>query len=223
MKLQLINKYQETSNAVSFVFTSKDIKTWQAGQYLNITMPDIPPVNADRIFTIASAPHEGHILITTIITDSNYKKKMNSLNVGDLVEVDQLGGDFVWQDDGRPKLYLAGGIGSTTYRSIILDRLHKNLPNNSVLLYAGRPSQRPFLEEFSNAQKQDKSLKVYHFEDKRLTFSDLTELAPDFAKRTVYLAGSQNFVESFGEELQNAGALRENLKYDWFDGYTSLE
>lgn len=223
MKLCLKKKYQEVGDITSFIFTSDDIKTWQAGQYINITMPDVPPVDADRLFTIASAPHEGHLLITTIIRQSRYKQRMNKLRVGEVVEADQLGGDFIWQNDGREKLYLAGGIGVTTYRSILVDRLNKKLPNNAVLLYAGRKQQRPFVKELSQIAKDDKSLNIFHFEIERLTINAIARDVPDYAKRTIYLAGSQTFVEGLGNDLQTAGVPRAQLKYDWFDGYISLE
>lgn len=223
MKLQLQKKYKESETISSFIFISEDVTSWQAGQYINITMPGISPVNADRIFTIASAPHEGHLLITTIIRDSDYKQKMDSLIPGDIVEADQLGGDFVWQDNGQDKLYLAGGIGVTTFRSIILDRYHKKLLNKAALLFAGKPQQRPFVDELIAISEQDKTLRLFHFESERITLEAIQRDVPDYATRTIYLAGSQQFVESLGDSLQSAGVPRLQLKYDWFDGYISLE
>lgn len=186
-------------------------------------MPGVPPVDADRIFTIATAPHEGHVLITTIIGESAYKQQMDRLQPGDVVEADQLGGDFIWQDDGRDKLYLAGGIGVTPFRSIIADRQHHALPQNAALLYTGRPNQRPFLAELAAAVQEDPSLQLFHFEKERITLEVIARDVPDYSQRTVYLAGSQIFVEGLGDVLQSAGMPRSQLKYDWFDGYISLE
>ena len=186
-------------------------------------MPDVPVVGADRIFTIASAPHEEHLLITTIITQSDYKQKMNTLQPGDVVEADQLGGDFVYQENSRKKLYLAGGIGVTPYRSIIVDRFYNNFPNNATLLYTGRPGQRPFITELEYIAHRDETLQLFQFESERITFSTIKRDVPDYAERTIYLAGSQQFVETLGENLHSQGVPRSQLKYDWFDGYISLE
>ena len=223
MELCFVKKYQEVGDVISFVFTSNDVQSWEAGQYINISMPDVPVVGADRIFTIASAPHEEHLLITTIITQSDYKQKMNTLQPGDVVEADQLGGDFVYQENSRKKLYLAGGIGVTPYRSIIVDRFYNNFPNNATLLYTGRPGQRPFITELEYITHRDETLQLFQFESERITFSTIKRDVPDYAERTIYLAGSQQFVETLGENLHSQGVPRSQLKYDWFDGYDSLE
>ncbi len=223
MKLRLKKKYIEVGEAVSFIFESDDVINWQAGQYINIAMPDIPPASADRLFTIASAPHEGHILVTTFIGPSAYKQRMNQLKLGDVVEADQLGGDFVWQLDGRQKLYLAGGIGATTFRSIILDRIHNRLPNEAIMLYAGKAGRRPFVNELRKFESQDPTLEIKDYVETRLTLERLVQDVPDVMGRTVYLAGSQQFSEMLGEGLIAKGIPRVQIKYDYFDGYVDIE
>ena len=224
MKLILKKRYVELGEIHSFIFETKEQRlAWQAGQYINITMPDIPPVSADRLFTIASAPYEKHILITTILGVSAFKRKMAGLKIGDSVEADQVGGDFVWQDDGRKKLYIAGGIGVTTFRSIILDQIHRGIPNNARLLYAGKDDRRPFVELLESATRQDKSLTKKDYTTTRLTLEQLIKDVPDVFQRTVYLAGSQVFSEMLGEGLLQKGIQREFIKYDYFDGYSDLE
>ncbi len=223
MRLRLKRKYIELGEVVSFIFEPLDKIEWQAGQYINITMPDVPPVGADRLFTIASAPFEKDILITTFIGESDYKQRMNSLQIGNEVEADQVGGDFTWQDDGRQKLYLAGGIGVTTFRSIILDRIHNNLPNQALMLYAGKDGRRPFVEELRKLEKHDNSLQIRDYDKIRLTLDQLIKDVPDVMDRTVYLAGSQQFSEALGEGLIAKGITRAQIKYDYFDGYIDIE
>lgn len=244
MKLKFLRKQHEVGEVFSFYFTSEDLKNWLPGQYLNLTMPDIPPVYADRLFTIASAPHEDIIQITTIIGPSPFKQKLNSLKKGDEVEADQLGGDFTW--DAVPsalsndevtgssvipaqavtqakRLFIAGGIGVTPYISIIRDKLHRNQPLDATLLYAGKSESRPFLEELAQAETKDESFKVKHYESTRLTLEQLLKDIPDIQNYIVYLAGSQKFSETIGEGLIATGFPRSQIKYDYFDGYTSLE
>lgn len=219
----LVKCFVEVGEIYSFVFKPDSQITWQAGQYINITMPSVPPSGSDRLFTIASAPFEQHILITTILGPSAYKKKMATLKPGDSVEADQVGGDFTWQDDGSQKLYIAGGIGSTTFRSIVLDNIEKKRPNNALMLYAGKEDRRPFVDEFARATVQDKSLTLKHYDTTRLTLETLLRDVPDVFERTVYLAGSQAFSEELGEGLIKKGITRSQIKYDYFDGYQDLE
>lgn len=223
MKLVLKSRVNEVGEVVSFIFTSKDLTTWRAGQYINLCMPEVPPAVADRLFTIASAPYEQEIRITTYIGNSLFKQRMNQLEIDDEVKADQLGGDFVWLDDGRKKLYIAGGIGVTTFRSIILDQIHKGVPNNATLLYAGKNSRRPFVEELQQAAMEDKSLEIKDYVKTRLTLIQLINDIPDVMERTVYLAGSQKFSEEIGEGLIQKGIDRSQIKYDYFDGYENIE
>lgn len=208
---------------VSFVFEPLEPLSWLAGQYINLTMPDVPPVDQDRLFTIASAPYEKDLLITTYLGSSSYKKRMARLEVGEIIEADQLGGDFTWQNDGRQKLYIAGGIGVTTFRSIILDQINKKIPNDALLLYAGRQDRRPFMDLLRAAVSDDPSLTMKIYDKTRLTLQQLLQDVPDVFERTVYLAGSQTFSEMLGEGLIKQGIERQYIKYDYFDGYVDIE
>lgn len=219
MKVKFLKSQNEVGDVYSYFFELPDDLNWIAGQYLNYTLDGIPPASAERLFTIASAPYENILRVTTIAGSSDFKKRLRLLQKGDLVEVDQLGGDFVWQDDGRDKLYLAGGVGITPFRSIILDRLHNQQANKAILMYAGRKDHRPFIEELEDVESKDKSFKKIDYQDKRITLDEISKNIPDYKSRTIYIAGPQPFVEGLGDALFADGLPRHQIKYDWFDGY----
>lgn len=222
MKLVYLDRKNEVGQIESFFFKSDDLKSWQAGQYINLTMSDVPPAIADRLFSIASAPFEDVIRITTVIGPSDFKQRMAKLKAGEIVEADQLGGDFVWQDEPTKKLFIAGGIGISAFRPIILERAHKGLTLNTRLLYAGKPERRPFISEIQKVANQDDTFKVTDFINDRLTIDSLIKAVPDYEGRLIYLAGSQEFVEGLGEGLMARGLPRERIKYDWFDNYKGV-
>lgn len=219
MKLRFIRSEQEVGDVNSYFFEPLQEVQWQAGQYLNLTLSGVPPVFSERLFTIASAPHEGYIQITTLVTSSPFKQCLIQLQTGDVIDADQLGGDFVWVDDGRKKLFLAGGIGITPFRSIILDLLKQGVAINAELLFGGRKDQQPFVSELQKSAEKDSTLGLTIVTDRRITMEDITQSAPDFAERLIYLAGPQTFVEGFGEYFMASGISRSQIKYDWFDGY----
>lgn len=220
MTLKFLHKKHEVGTIYSFFFENSEKIDWIAGQYLNLTMSDVPPVYADRIFTIASAPHENHLMITTWISESPFKKRLMELKPSEEVLADQLGGDFYWEDDGRDKLYLAGGIGITPFRSILIDRIHNKLPNNAVVLWSGKNEGRPFVGEINDLSDSDSTLRIHHYIDERIDVQQIHAAVPDFHGRTIYLAGSQQFVDGLGQALMATGIPRSHLRYDWFDGYT---
>lgn len=223
MQLKLQEIRAEVGDIITFIFEPLEQVSWLAGQYINLTMPDVPPVDSDRLFTIASAPHEQHIQITTYPGESSYKQRMIQLQPGDIIEADQLGGDFTWNDAGRQKVYVAGGIGVTTFRSIILDQIYRGIPNDAVLLYAGKDDRRPFVGELQEAAQNDSTLTIKDYVTTRLTLERLLADVTDVYERTVYLAGSQSFSEMIGEGLIQNGMPRTQIKYDYFDGYESIE
>lgn len=239
MKLSYIKKQHEVGEVWSYFLEPHGMPKWQAGQYLNLTMPDVPPVFADRILTIASAPHEPLLQFTTLLTPSPFKQKLDSLKPDDAIEADQLGGDFTY-DSVIPareavsganetlgiqtkRLFIAGGIGVTPYLSIIRDKLHKNEPLNSTLLYAGKNEKRPFVEELHQAVRKDPSLEIKEYSDVRLSLQQLKKDIPNITDYIVYLAGSQKFSENLGEGLVASGFPRSQIKYDYFDGYVDIE
>lgn len=220
MKLKFVEKRHECDTIYSFIFEPKEAMTWEAGQYINYTLSGIPPADADRLFTIASAPSEGHVRLTTFIGESQFKQKLAILEPGAEVEVDQLGGDFVWQDDPVKKLYIAGGLGITPFRSSIVERANQGLPNTATLLWAGQDEQCPFLEEITQLADKDDELTLVRSIGERLNAENIREKVADIEDRLIYIAGSQQFVESIGESLHESGIPKGRIKYDWFDGYT---
>ncbi|MCB9822668.1 FAD-dependent oxidoreductase [Candidatus Nomurabacteria bacterium] len=219
MKTRFLKSEHEVGEVYSYYFQMPDGFVWEAGQYLNYTLSGLSPSSSERLFTIASAPHEKILRVTTIAGSSDFKKKLRELKSGDKVEIDQLGGDFVWQDDGRQKLYLAGGIGVTPFRSIVLDRYHKKLKNESILMYAGRPDHRPFLADFEDVEASDDTFIKLDYPEIRITLEEISIVVPDYKDRTIYIAGPQPFVEGLGDALFEDDIPRAQIKYDWFDGY----
>lgn len=225
MVLKLLSKKHETGNIWSFFFEPQEKIDWIPGQYLNLTMPEVPPVYADRLFTIASGPYEKVIQVTTFIGESPFKQKLASLEAGTEVEADQIGGDFTLHPDHTPvdfskRLFLAGGLGITPFKSMVAETAHSGEPLNTVLLWSGRDEQCPFVNELDEFAKKDPTFDIKRFTEKRIDSEKINVLVADLDERLIFLAGSQEFVENLGDGLMALGIPRSQLKYDWFDGYS---
>lgn len=228
ISLSFVKKQHEVGEVWSYFFEPHNMPEWQAGQYMNLTMPGVAPVFADRILTIASAPHEPLLQFTTILTPSPFKQKLDSLQSRDEVEADQLGGDFTYNstratDPNLKRLFIAGGIGITPYLSIIRDRLYRKQPLNATLLYAGKNERRPFKDELKKVPQNDHTFTFREYSDVRLDVKQLKQDIPNISEFIVYLAGSQKFSENIGEGLVSTGFPRDQIKYDYFDGYIDIE
>jgi hypothetical protein len=105
--LQLEHKQPEAGNVWSFRFRPSEPLDWLAGQFIRVELPHTHPdaEGTKRYFTIASAPHEGHVQISTRITDSSFKQTLAQLPIGrELLMLDPPAGDFVWPTNPVPPI-----------------------------------------------------------------------------------------------------------------------
>ncbi|HEY0964922.1 MAG TPA: FAD-dependent oxidoreductase [Candidatus Saccharimonadales bacterium] len=216
-KFRLIRSYDEVSNIRTFVFEANGV-TWQAGQYQTW---ELPQVEGDekakkRFFTIAAAPSEGELHISTRVSDSPFKQALNALQPGDEIEAYDIEGDFTWETE-EPVVLVAGGIGVTPYRSILLERAAQGKLLNAHLLYFGRDENFAFRGEFDQLVEAHPQLKIDYIVGESISVDAILAHAPEATSQTTYLSGPEPMVDAVGEDLQNRGVT---LKQDWFPGYT---
>ena len=150
------------------------------------------------------------------MTDSAFKQALNALQPGDEIEAHSIEGDFTWETDGSVVL-VAGGIGVTPYRSMLLDRAATGRPIAAHLLYFGRDENFAFRGEFDRLLETHPELRIDYIVGEPITPDAILVYAPEAAEKTTYLSGPEPMVDAIGDELQARGVV---LKQDWFPGYT---
>lgn len=216
--IKLVKSYSEAGNIKTFVFEAGDA-TWQPGQYQTYVLPQIENDKAGkRFFTIASAPHEQEIHISTRVSDSEFKQKLNSLQPGDTIEASGIAGDFIWDSNDQVVL-VAAGIGVTPYRSMLLERSINGNPLNATLLYFGRDEDFAFKSELDRLKAEHPELAVHYIVGQPVTVETILAYAPQSTEQTVYMSGPEAMVDSVGDDLTTRGVT---LKQDWFPGYDEL-
>jgi ferredoxin-NADP reductase len=227
MKLKLIEKRQEISDVISFIFTPSEPLAWKAGQFIHYVLHHAPTDDrgSDRWFTNSAAPFENHVRITTRINSekgSSFKKKLNSLAEGKSIEISLVDGDFTLDDPNQEHVFLAGGIGITPFRSILVQLHHDKSPINVTLLYANRDNNVVFKEEFEEIAKNNPHFKIHYIlSPERIDENKINELVPDITKPIFYVSGPEPMVEALGETLKKMGIPEDHLKQDWFPGYAA--
>lgn len=216
-RVKLIRSYDEAGNIRTFVFETGGA-SWQAGQYQTWELPQVEGDKDARRhwFTIASAPSEGEFHISTRISDSTFKQALNAMQPGDEIETRKIEGDFTWEGDESVVL-VAGGIGVTPYRSILLERVAVGKPLNAHLLYFGRDENFAFRGEFDRLATEHPELTIDYVVGESITAETIVMHAPESIGQTVYLSGPEAMVDAVGDELKERGI---SLKQDWFPGYT---
>lgn len=224
MKLTLVEKKEILPNVTTFIFQPPEKITWKAGQYFHYVLHHLPTDDrgSDRWFTIASAPFEEHIQITTRFSEkgSSFKKKLQSLEVGKKIEVTDVVGKFIVEDPAREYVFIAGGIGITPFRSILKQLDHDKQPINVTLLYANRDQNIVFKDELEEIASRNSNFTIHYvFSPERVDEAKIKELVPDFANKIFYVSGPEPMVDAMGELLKTMGIAEENIKQDWFPGY----
>lgn len=221
MQFTLKEKQPWDDQIVSFVFEPSQPVTWEAGQFIKYTLPhDQPDEKGEtRFFTIAAAPYEKNLTITTRLTGSTFKNALDALQPGDTIEAGVPDGDFVWQEVEKPIVLVAGGIGVTPYYAMLKDRAEAGDPLNATLVYANRNDAVLYKAELDNWQAQHPELTVHYLVGERLLQERLLELVPGLNSSLVYLSGPEPMVESLGEDLKQGGLSEAYLKQDFFPNY----
>lgn len=228
MKLKLINKKKESENVWSYIFEPDSPIFWTAGQFLVYFLshkdPDLR--GKQRFFTISSAPYEKDIMLTTRLSPENsssFKKALNEIKPGDTIDVKGPDGDFVLGDPNKKYVFIAGGIGITPFRSIILDLVHKNQPLNISLLYANRTDDFAFKDELEPLRVNNPNFKIHYIvSPNQIDENAIKEFVPNLKKVIFYISGPEKMVEDLGEMLKKMGIAEDHLKQDYFPGYDPI-
>jgi ferredoxin-NADP reductase len=215
--LKLLSSYPEVGNIRTFVFEAGGL-TWLAGQYQTYILNAVEGKEAEkkRFFTIAAAPSEGEIHISTRVTESKFKQALNAMQPGDTIEAHNIEGDFTWEETGEPVVLVAAGIGVTPFRSILLERHALGKPLNATLVHFNREDAVPFRTEFEKLAAEHPELTLNYIVGQPVTAEAILEIAPSASSQVTYLSGPEPMVDAVGDELKKHGI---NLKQDWFPGY----
>ena len=232
MKLTLVKKIEEAKNTKSFYFKSEEPLQWIPGQYIYIALPRLnypDERGATRHFTISSSPTEGRLIqvTTRIREESGYKKTLNELPIGSIVEGKGPQGTFVFPYSLLPiryHLFLAGGIGITPFRSMIKYNIDKNLSIPMYLIYSNSDSDFIFKKELDTWQKKNSNIKITYFDssvsghlDAQKLFHLLTTY--NILHTTFFVVGPNPFVDAIEEILLGLQIPEDSIKTEKFTGY----
>lgn len=227
MILTFTERIQNTSDCFSFYFKPESPFTWKAGQHATFIIPHEEPDDRgiNRFFTIASAPHEEFVMVTTRYAQeksSTFKKAMMQLEKGQTITAIGPDGDFIIEDFSKSYALIAGGIGITPFRSILLDLEYKKKINDIeiFLLYSNKNSEVVFKDDFDMLAGSFNKFKVRYVISPEICSANLIMIAvPFFKERTFYISGPAGMVQSIEDGLFAEGIIEDQLKRDYFPGY----
>jgi ferredoxin-NADP reductase len=195
-------------DVVEYVFDADRPLRFAPGQYVEV---DVPHRHTDargrrRMFSAVSAPGSEVVLATRHPEPgSSYKRALAALAPGDRVRVTAVHGDFVWPASG-PVLLVGAGIGVTPFLSQLAAH-----PDRDVVVVVGERDDQPYVAELEAS-----SARVVRLPVERVLGDVIAELVPDLDRRTAFVSGRPDFVDSVARSLR--GRVRR-IKRDHFLGY----
>lgn len=211
-----------------------DIPGWpghRAGQHIDVRLTAEDGYQAERSYSIASAPDGTRVELTVVhIDDGEVSPYLTSqLQPGDQIELrGPVGGYFVWEPplDG-PLLLVAGGSGVTPLMAMIRLRAAARSDVDTRLLFSSRSWDDVIYRE--ELQRLNGSgLTVVHTLTpsqppgwtgyaRRVDAQMLAEVGPDPGKRPrVYICGPTPFVEAAAQALVHLGHQPRAIKTERF-------
>jgi ferredoxin-NADP reductase len=165
---RVIKRIDETARTRTLVLEVPDWPGHKAGQHIDVRLTAPDGYQAQRSYSIASAPEDsGHVALTVERIDDG---EVSPYLAGELAIGDQLafrgpiGGYFVWSADmGGPLLLVAGGSGICPLMAMLRHRARQVSTVPTRLLYSSRSLEDVIYRgELDSLASRGDGLGVFH-------------------------------------------------------------
>ena len=233
----LLGRETVADRTMSFHFAKPVGWSYRAGQFVDITLLDPPETDAEgnlRGFSISSAPREDVITITTRLRDTAFKRVLQAVPLGTLVKMEGPFGDLRLHHAARPAVLLAGGIGITPFRSILVETIGGGALRYPVVLFHAnrRPEDAAFADEFRSLGHRDPNLTFvptmtampgsgYAWDGERghIDAAMLRRHVDGLVDPIYYIAGPPGMVQALRTMLIASGVDEDDVRIEEFTGY----
>jgi ferredoxin-NADP reductase len=230
---EVVDVIDETPRVRSIVL---DVPEWmghRAGQHVDVRLTAEDGYQAQRSYSIASAPEDQRLALTVEgLPDGEVSSYLvGELRTGDMLELrGPVGGYFVWDADrGGPLLLIAGGSGIVPLMSMLRHRNASGAEVGAKLLYSSRSWEDViYRDELERLASADHGPGVVHTLTRsqppgwtgyarRVDGQMLAETAwPASSMPSAFVCGPTPFVESVAAALVLLGYPATSVKTERF-------
>ena len=222
----------ETSRTASISLDPPDWPGHLAGQHVDVRLTAEDGYQAERSYSIASAPDDPGLMLTVERLDDGEVSPYltDELRPGDELELrGPIGGYFVWEESLRgPLLLVAGGSGVVPLRSILRYRERTGSTTPARLLYSVRSLPDVIYHDELDRYDQDQGVEVIYTLTRqqppgwtgrtgRVNAAMLTDIAwPASQNPLAFVCGPTSFVEAVADALVGLGYPPGRVKTERF-------
>jgi len=230
---EIIAVRDEAAHARSLVLQVEGWQAHQAGQHVDVRLTAADGYQAQRSYSISSAPLASHAeLLVDRVPDGEVSPYLaGEARVGDRFELrGPIGGYFVWTPEyGGPLLLIAGGSGIAPVASILAHRAVAARCLPTQVLYSVRTTQDIIFKERLEAWKRDDpalavSLTLTRSAPadwtgyrRRIDAAMLREVSFEMSDMPLaYVCGPTTMVEAAADALVRVGYPAERIRTERF-------
>ena len=235
-KVKLLKKQTVAENTMAFYLERPPGFDFIAGQNVDVGLIDheiADPNDSARAFSIASAPHENHLLIVARMRDNQYKNALKDLPEGELLDIYGPYGSFkLHKDASIPAVFIIGGIGITPCYSILCDAVFQRSDRPLYLFYSNRQlKDAAYLKELLDMQNELANFKFiptltspmsnsngWQYEKGYINFGMISRYVSDPASAKYYIVGPSRMVWPMVQHLDGK-VPRINMLVEDFTGF----
>jgi ferredoxin-NADP reductase len=215
----------ETPQVKTIVLDAADWPGHRAGQHVDVRLTAEDGYQAQRSYSIASAPEDELLAITVEKLDDGEVSPYlaEELRVGDKLELrGPIGGYFVWDaQQGGPLLLVGGGSGVVPLVSMLRHRAAVAPSVPARLLYSARSLDDVIYRSelggfdvvYTLTREQPAGWTGFA---RRVDDAMLREVADPNAEGLAYVCGPTRFVEAVADGLVGVGYAPENVRTERF-------
>jgi len=228
---RVVELVDETPRCKSLVLELPDWRGHRAGQHVDVRLTAEDGYQAERSYSIASAPEDEHVVLTVErLEDGEVSPYLTEvLRPGDELELrGPIGGYFVWESSqGGPLLMIAGGSGVVPFRAMLRHWAASRRAVRARLLYSSRTLEDTiYRKELERVAEEGADVQLtltrqwpadWRGHRGRVDRDLLAEVAwPPQQRPLVYICGPTAFVEAVAEALVDAGHEPGRIKTERF-------
>ncbi|MCF7894778.1 MAG: FAD-dependent oxidoreductase [Candidatus Omnitrophica bacterium] len=233
INLEFYQKIQRSASVKSFRFYLKNPINFIPGQFAKILFDkdNISDKELNKYLSFSASPGKNYIEFTKKLSQSEFSKKLDSLNKKDRVFIQAPLGNCTFKDEYKKIAFLIGGIGITPVISIIEYIVGRKLNTNLVLFYSNRTDKEiAFKRELDNWQKNNQNVKIIYtitdFQPKdskikkgHIDEEMVSETIKNYEERIFFIYGPPGMVSSMVKLCSNIGCRSDRVKKERFIGY----
>ena len=229
-QFKILEVWNETADIKSIKVEKDPFFEYKPGQYMMMELEVVDEENGSiRPLSLASSPTEGFLLFSTKISQTPFKKELNTRGKGYAINLKGPFGVFVLKEDAKEIMFLGGGIGITPFRDMIKYASDKMLPIKMTLLYSNRTANDIcYKKEWEDWQNQNPNLKVVNtitddpnWQGRKGRIDDklIKEFCSDIDNTIFYICGPPGMVSGLSDILKTMDIPQQNIKIEKFAGY----